>query len=110
MRDSKLHIDGTDFDKLIDMHNAEYVEEVQEIDEVREHFKCDGWEEIRYKTGPGLMEQIKESSTTHYYTAYTNEKMLGVFDSLMASTTVCVGKSDSVMAAGLALMAHKESK
>ena len=56
------------------------------------------------------MEQIKESSTTHYYTAYTNEKMLGVFDSLMASTTVCVGKSDSVMAAGLALMAHKESK
>ena len=38
MRDSKLHIDGTDFDKLIDMHNAEYVEEVQEIDEVREHY------------------------------------------------------------------------
>ena len=104
MRDSKLHIDGTDFDKLIDMHNAEYVEEVKDIDEVRNYLKTDGWEEIRYK-----WKDTRRVDKVAYVT-YTNEDMIKAFDELVVNSTGYDIKDDLVMGQAIASMAQKENK
>ena len=127
MKDSKLHTGYTDFDKLINMHNAEYVDEIDEVEECMNSKNNEWWEEIRYSipstwkepkmsgkitrmdSSTGIREQIADDNTIVYKTM-TDTEIRERFEYLMVNSTGYDIKDDLAISMGLAMMSEKEDK